>query len=266
MTDHEHIDYGNITFEKFNELVDNAEDHSCGFCFSFSHYRHLTETPRKMIWLGMTNQEEARIELLANELNRLKSTPINDTIYSYILQAECIKTQNITNHTVIAQAILDRAHEMVRKQMPSAWVAVRAFGWIGNVNLSLLPEFLDETDDLTVWQVVFQCMTDWNMERVYLKYCRDKVYEYTLKAINMDYDTMPYVVSVNGIQALMRLKDDRALELFDKLPVKKSLMKNIEDQAFILIQTLKKDRQTQYVPVLMEILSKAVKRRQGLTV
>lgn len=248
----EEVDYSNITFEQYNELVDSSHDEGCSHCFSFSHYKHLDQSTRKVAYYAFLGAEAERVKLLASELKRLRDEPLNDNIYFLVMQAEMLDTNDVESYITIRDAVLARAREMVAKKMPTAWVAVRAYAWIKSTNLAVLPEFLDSTDDLDVWQVSLQCMSRHLLSLPDLFYCRDQIYKYTLKAIEMGDDIKPYVVAVNGVQALMRLLDERALELWHKLP-RHTLDRNIVEQAAQLITQLTKERQGQYIPVLMEL-------------
>ena len=155
----EEVDYSNITFEQFNELVDNSHDDGCSHCFSFAHYRHLDKPTRKVAYYAFLGAEVERVKLLASELDRLKGEPVNDNIYFLVMQAEMLSTNDLKSYITIRDSVLARAKEMVAKKMPTAWVAVRAYAWIKETNLAVLPEFLNSTDDMDVWQVTLQCMS-----------------------------------------------------------------------------------------------------------
>ncbi len=248
----EDIDYSNATFEDFNKLIDESHDDGCGHCFSFSHYKHLDESTRKVAYHTFLGNEVKRVKLLASELDRLKAEPINDNIYFLVMQAEELDTNDLKSYMTIRDSVLARAKEMIEKKMGTAWVAVRAYACIKGANLAVLPDFLNSTDDLDVWQVSLQCMQKSLLSLPELFHCRDQAYKFTVKAIEMDDAVKPYVVAVNGVQALMRLLDERALELWHKLP-RHSLDRTINEQADWLISQLTKERQSQYIPVLMEL-------------
>jgi len=250
MTEHNHQD---ISFEEFNKLIDSSDDSGCNNCFSLNHFKHLNQAARKVAWLDYTGQEEKRIELLAKELDRLKDQPVDDNIYFLIMQAELLNTNNIDHHFTIVNAVLARAKEMVKKKMPTAWVAIRSYAWIRESNLAELPQFLDKTDDLDVWQVVMQCMSSRLLSLPDLISAQAKLYQYTSKVMEMEETPKTGVVAMNGIMALMRLGDERVVELVNRLPKRKYLTTSILDQADRLIAKLTEKRSTQYLPTLMEI-------------
>jgi len=248
----EEQDYSNISFEDFNKLVDDSHDDGCSHCFSFAHYKHLDQSTRKVAYFAFLGKEDERVKLLASELDRLQYRALDDNIYFLVMQAEMLDTNDLKSYITIRDLVLLRAHEMVDKNLPNAWVAIRAYAWIKDTNSSVLPDFMSRSKDLDVWQVCLQCMSSHLLSLPDLFYCRDSTYKYTVKAIEMGDAVKPYVVAANGVQALMRLSDERALELFHKLPMR-SLNRTIGEQADLLIKKLTKDRMTQYLPVLMEI-------------
>lgn len=261
MTEHVHPD-GDLSFEEFNELVDEAKDSSCSFCFSFGHYKHLNQSARMAAYLSFEDKEEERVAYLASELERLKDEPLDDNIYFLVISAELLDTNNVAHHQSITKNVLARAREMVARKMPSAWAAVRAYAWIRGSNQAVLPEFLDATDDLDVWQTVMQQASKHMLSLPDLIFCRDKVYQYTLKALKLEDPIKSYVISVNGCQALMRLLDERALEVWHKLP-RRSLERCVAETATNMIKHLQDIRQTQYVPVLMEIKDLSEKSKKA---
>lgn len=244
-----------MTFEEFNKLIDESHDEGCGMCFSYHQYAHLIEASRKVAYLGEIGKEEERIQFLMDELIRLKDEPVDNNIYFLIMQCELLATKSLKAHLTIPGLVLARAKEMIDKKMPTAWVAARAYGWIKDITSAELPHLMDSTDDLAVWQVCLNCMSTHLLSLPNLIHCRQKAYLYTLRALDLMSGKDPIKAQVTasaGVQALMRLQDERALELWHKLP-KSILNKRILEQADHLIKYLTEKRSTQYVPVLMEI-------------
>lgn len=143
-----------LTFEKFNQLVDESHDEGCGMCFSFHHYAHLDQAARKVAYLGVAGKEEERIGALADELDRRAKDPIDDNIFFLIQESGLLSAKNPTLQERIMIQVLHRADEMLEKKMQHAWVAVRAYAWMDKYDPVLLVCFLDSTEDHIVWQVI----------------------------------------------------------------------------------------------------------------
>jgi hypothetical protein len=118
---------------------------------------------------------------------------------------------------------------------------------------------LDSTDDIDVWQVVFQT-TSWDIPKregfksLCLSSMRNTAYLYTHKAIDMGDAVQPYVVAVNGVKALAALQDPRAIEMWERLPkhsANRILREDIESQIYYLIE----NNQSNFVPTLEKLLS-----------
>lgn len=246
-----------MSFEEFNRHIDESHDEGCSMCFSFHHFKYLNPTNRKIAWLGWEGKEVERIQALGEELERLKNQPIDDQIHWLVIQAELLETQDLALRDRIMNRVLDRAFEMCKKKMKGAWTAVRAYAWMKDSDPTMLTAFLEETDDLDVWQVVFQCIRNdtphyLGKHSLSLGLVKKVVYKHLDQVLKMGDDIKPYVVAVNGVQAMCALQDPRVLEMYDRLP-KHHLDRNIVERCQGLMKYLTKVNDTQFIPTLEQI-------------
>ncbi len=247
-----------MSFEDFNKQIDESHDEGCACCFSYHHYRHLDIDARRVVYLGFVDDPLYYPSVVA-ELDKRANQPIDNTIYwflSHIHPQDKIDSELAVR---LMQITLTRAHEMIEKKMATAWVIVRAYAWIkGNDPLPFVG-FLQETDDLDVWQVVFQQL-GWdipqreNFKSLSLSYMRKTIYESALKCIEMGDDVKPYVAAANGVLALAALQDDRAIELMKKLP-RHNLDKKIKSDCESQIKYLANTNQSHFIPTLENLIS-----------
>lgn len=258
-----------MTFEEFNQAIDSSHDEGCPCCFSFHHYTHLDQRARKVAHLGFIGDVPKYIEALVTELERREKDPLDDNVYWLMSGAELLDIPDYGIRDRIMVQVCRRANEMVHKKMRNAWVGVRAYAWMKNMDPIMLIGFLEDcdttVDDLRVWQVVLQSF-NYDIVRkeqanaapqksLCLGYMRRKVHEYTLKALEFGDGTTPYVVAVNGVMAMASLKDTRVLELMDKLP-RHNLDSIIKEGAECQIKYLTKLGEIEFVPVLEQLMQK----------
>ena len=194
-----------LTFEEFNQHIDESHDDGCSMCFSFHHYAHLDQATRKVAWLRFIDKRDEYLLALMEELEIRKSFPLDDNIYFMMTGVEHLDIPDLDVRDRIMIQVLRRAYEMVKKKLPSAWVGVRAYAWMKGMDPLLLVAMLADTDDLEVWQVIFQNMNysvphtekSMNENSLSLRTMKNMVYDYTKKVLAMGDEIEPYVVAVN---------------------------------------------------------------------
>ena len=161
--------------------------------------------------------------------------------------------------------------------MPNAWVGVRAYARMKDMDPIMLIGFLEDSligydsdmvieptkDVLLVWQVVLQSFNFDVVRReksisdksLCLAYMRRKVYDYTLHALALGDEITSYVVAVNGVKSMAALQDPRVLDVMDKLP-RHSLDKIIKEGAEHQVKYLTKLGEIEFVPVLEQLMQK----------
>lgn len=246
-----------VSFEEFNRHIDESHDEGCSMCFSFHHFKYLNPTNRKIAWLGWEGKEQERQQLLDSELERLAKEPVDDQIHWLVLQAELLETQDLALRDRIMNRVLSRAYEMTAKKMKGAWTAVRTYAWMKDSDPGALVCFLEKTDDLDVWQVVFQCIRNdtphyLGKHSLSLSFVKKVVYQYLNQVLKMGDEVKPYVVAVNGVQAMCALQHPQVLEMFDKLP-KHHLDKNLLEHAQRQIAYLRKVGDLEFISTLEQI-------------
>jgi hypothetical protein len=266
-----------MTFEEFNQAIDTSHDEGCPCCFSFHHYAHLDSATRKVAYFGFIDDKPKYIEALVTELEAREKDPIDDNIYWLMGGAELLDIPDLGVRDRIMVQVCRRANEMVQKKMRNAWVGVRAYAWMKNMDPIMLVGFLDDSligydldmavepskDVLRIWQVVLQSFNfdivrkekALHEKSLCLAYMRRKVYDYTLKALELGDESIPYVVAVNGITALASLQDSRVLGVMDKLP-RHVLDNKIKESAECQIKYLTKMGEIEFVPVLEQLMQK----------
>lgn len=246
------------TFEDFNKAIDESHDEGCGCCFSFHHYRHLDPDTRKLAYLGFMANPTYH-QALATELEKREPLPIDDNIYWMVM---CVDPQAKLEEADLIRLqiqLIRRATEMIEKKMPAAWVAVRSYMWTERADPLWAYLWLEDTDDLEVWQVIFQC-TPWDLPKrekfksLGLAAIRSRAYEYAMRAIAMGDAVKPYVVAVNGVKALAALQDPRVVEVMEKLP-RHNLDRVIKEDLTTQIKYLTNDGQPDFIPTLEKVLS-----------
>lgn len=249
------------TFEEFNKAIDESKDEGCSFCFSFHHYKHLDSATRHIAYLGYIGDDSYH-KVLTNELERLETEPMNDNIYWLISHIDPQAKLDDETLVRLQLQLIRRATEMVEKKMPAAWVAVRAFMWTDRADPLWAYGWLSDTDDLDVWQVVFQ-QTSWdqprreNFKSLGLSAIRQRALEYTLKAIDMGDETKPVVVACNGLEAMASLQHPKVLEVYPKLHKHKVMSRWVIEHCDRQIAYLTKFNQLDYIPTLEKLKSLA---------
>lgn len=214
----------NLTFEEFQRHVKESEDPCCGICFSFGRYKRLNEDMMRLAYTDFIGNHEAHQTLVVEYLNKYKDQPLDDQIFFLICHCEFFKSDNPDVLQQVLELVLARAHEAVADKRETAWVMVRAYGWIEGFDPVKLAEFLDLTqeqpnyDHLVVWQVVMQCLGSWALvakmgkDHPSLAVVREKVVQYMDKVVVMTDDIQPIVVYGNGLQAMSTLQDPRVIQ------------------------------------------------------
>lgn len=258
MSDEDHI-HEIKTFEEFNKAIDESEDEGCSFCFSFAHYKHLDDPTRHIAYLGFIG-DSSYDKVLADEIVRLNTEQVNDNIYWLVSHLDPQAKFDDETLVKLQLALIARASEMVEKKMPAAWVAVRSFMWTDRADPLWAYGWLADTDDLDVWQVVFQ-QTSWdqprkeNFKSMGLAAIRQRAHEYTLKAIALGDGIKPMVVASCGLRAMASLQHPKLLEVYPLLHKSKSINRFIIEHCDAQIAYLNKFNQQDYIPTLEKLKS-----------
>src|SRR5574338_194970 len=245
------------TFEEFNEAIDGCEDQGCGLCFSLSHFKHLDNATRRIAYLGFIG-DSTYDKVLADKIIESNTEPVNDNIYWLVSHLNPEAKFDDDTLVKLQLALIARASEMVEKKMSTAWVAVRAFMWTDRADPLWAYSWLSETDDLSVWQVIFQ-QTSWDQPRregfksLGLSSIRQRAKEYTLKAIDMGTDTKSIVVACNGLEAMASLQHPDVLEVYPKLHMRRVMKLWLVEHCDKQTEYLTKFNQPDYIPTLQKL-------------
>jgi hypothetical protein len=259
-----------LSFEEFNQHIDSSHDDGCGVCFSFGDFKHLDQGVRKVAYLGMFGEEQEFIPALLSEFANRQDNPIDDNIYHLIAQTERVRLEGIKidEPTLIdlMYYVGNRATEMIGMHMPTAWVAVRAYSWLPDVDYVGVIGFMEISGDMVVWDIVMnnvpwdivtkeKQIVGTNRKSLSLLYMRNKVHECTLHAMTLPSNDA-YLTTISGIKAMAALQDPRVLEVMDKLTRHTILDNRIKETCDGLVAYFTKINDTEFVPILEQLKGK----------